>query len=267
MLLAGIIIIILLISVLFLALPIIVAISMSFDARGYLGPFPPPAYSLRWYGKFFDESYFIDGLKTSLLVSSIAALITSVVGVAAAVALDRSKFIGKNALISFFLSPLIVPAVVIGFSLLVFLSHLGFYDGFIRLICGHTVIAAPYVIRTTFTGLSGIRKSFVEAAMNLGATELQAFWAITFPLAKTGIIAGAVFAFAFSLDDVAVSIFLSDPNSYTLPVALVSMMRANFDLTIAAASVLFMGVTLLVVFVLDRLLGLDQVIGQGMYRS
>ena len=84
---------------------------------------------------------------------------------------------------------------------------------------------------------------------------------------RTGIVAGAVFAFSFSLDDVAVSLFLVDPGSMTLPVALVSMMRANFDLTIAAASVLLMGFTLASIFVRDRVVGLDTVVGQGIYRA
>ena len=74
--------------------------------------------------------------------------------------------------------------------------------------------------------------------MSLGANERQAFWDVTFPLARTGIVAGAIFAFAFSMDDVVISLFLSDPTTYTLPVALISMMRANFDLTIAAAAVM-----------------------------
>ena len=122
-------------------------------------------------------------------------------------------------------------------------------------------------VRATLAGLVGIRPSFTEAALSLGANERQAFWKVTFPLARTGIVAGAVFAFAFSFDDVAVSLFLVDPGSVTLPVALVSMMRANFDLTIAAASVLLMGFTVVLIFVLDRVVGLDTVVGQGIYRA
>ncbi len=90
---------------------------------------------------------------------------------------------------------------------------------------------------------------------------------MTFPLVRTGVAAGAVFAAAFSLDDVAVSLFLSDPTTYTLPVALVSMMYANFDLTIAAASVLFIVFTVALMIVLDRVVGLDTVVGGGLYRA
>ena len=215
---------------------------------------------MRWYEKFFTDAYFLNGLKTSVILASIAALVSTLVGVTAALVLDRYEFPGKEALAAFFLSPLIVPAVVIGFALLLFFAMLGIFDGFPRLMGGHIIITIPYSVRTTLAGLVGIRKS-------LGANERQAFWEITFPLAKTGIVAGAVFAFAFSMDDVAVSMFLTDPKAYTLPVAMISSMRANFDMTISAAAVLLVVMTLVLLFVLDRVVGLDKLIGQGVYRA
>ena len=115
-------------------------------------------------------------------------------------------------------------------------------------------------------GLAGIDRSLTEAALVLGATERQAFWDVTFPLARTGIVSGAIFAFAVSMDDVAVSIMLTDANTYTLPVALISSMRANFDLSIAAASVMLMLVTLVLILILDKFVGLNRVIGQGVFR-
>ncbi|MGI9413599.1 MAG: ABC transporter permease, partial [Hyphomicrobiales bacterium] len=101
----------------------------------------------------------------------------------------------------------------------------------------------------------------------LGANERQAFWDVTFPLARTGMVAGAVFAFAFSMDDVAVSLFLTSPETYTLPVAMVSMMRTNFDLTIAAASVVLMLFTLGLIMLLEWIVGLERLIGGGVFRS
>ncbi len=222
---------------------------------------------MRWYEKFFTDAYFLNGLKTSVILASIAALVSTLVGVTAALVLDRYEFPGKEALAAFFLSPLIVPAVVIGFALLLFFAMLGIFDGFPRLMGGHIIITIPYSVRTTLAGLVGIRKTMTEAALSLGANERQAFWEITFPLAKTGIVAGAVFAFAFSMDDVAVSMFLTDPKAYTLPVAMISSMRANFDMTISAAAVLLVVMTLVLLFVLDRVVGLDKLIGQGVYRA
>ncbi|MBW2430269.1 MAG: ABC transporter permease [Deltaproteobacteria bacterium] len=263
----GIILLMIAAALAFLVVPIVVAILMSFDGRGYLGSFPPPSFSIDWYKNFLSDSYYLDGLKLSLFLAVIATVLSTVTGVSAAVVLDRYEFKGKKVLESFFLSPLIVPGVVIGFALLLFFAQMGLLQGLPRLLGGHIIITFPYTVRTTLAGLVGIRKTLTEAAMSLGANERRAFWDITLPLARTGIIAGSVFAFAFSMDDVAVSMFLTSPDRYTLPVAMVSMMRTNFDLTIAAGAVLLILFTLILILVLDRIFGLDKLIGHGIVRS
>jgi len=251
----------------FLVTPMAVLAALSFDNRAYLGPFPPDEWSLRWYARFFSERYYLVGLRTSVLVSGIATMLSCILGVGAALVIDRHDFRGKEVVSAFFLSPLIVPSVVIGFALLNFYSRIGLFDGFTRLVGGHVLMTIPFVVRATLASLAGIPKSLTEAALALGATERQAFWEVTLPLARTGIIAGAIVAFAFSFDDVSMSLFLSNPRAYTLPVAMVSMMRSNFDLALAAASMLFVVVALLAVVMLDRVVGLGRVIGQGVYRS
>ncbi|MFI4986492.1 MAG: ABC transporter permease [Alphaproteobacteria bacterium] len=251
----------------FLLTPIVVTAVMAFDARPYLGPLPPPALSLRWFAKFFSDDYFLRGLGTSVELAVLSVTVSLCVGVATAIAVDRASFRGKEALISFFLSPLIVPPVVTGFALLLFLSEMGLINGFLRLLCGHIIITAPYTVRATLAGLNGIDPSLTEAALSLGATERHAFWDVTFPLARTGIVSGAIFAFAVSMDDVAVSIMLTDAKTYTLPVALISSMRANFDLSIAAASVMLMLLTLALILILEKFVGLNRAIGQGVFRS
>ena len=256
-----------LITVVFLFAPIIVSILMSFDARSYLGRFPPTEFSFQWYARFFSDTYYLTGLRTSLLIATIAATVSTCAGVCAAIVLDRYDFPGKQALETVFLSPLVIPAVVIGFALLLFFALIGVFQGYPRLLAGHIIITFPYTVRTTLAGLTGIRRTLTEAAMTLGANERQAFWDVTFPLARTGMVAGAVFAFAFSMDDVAVSLFLTSPTTYTLPVAMVSMMRTNFDLTIAAASVVLMLFTIGLIIILDWIVGLERLIGGGVYRS
>jgi putative spermidine/putrescine transport system permease protein len=250
----------------FAALPILVSIVLSFDGRTFIGPFPPQSLSLRWYAEFFNDSYYHEGLKTSLLVSGIATLVSTVTGVAAAVALDRFDFTGRQVLQALLVSPLVIPTVVIGFAMLMFASRIGIVDGLPRLIMGHIIITLPYVVRTTLASLVGIRPSLFEAALSLGATPAQALLKVTLPLAKTGIVAGAIFAFVMSFDEVAVSLFLSDPFVYTLPVALLAQMRADLNLTVAAVSVIFLVFTLLLIWLLDRTIGLDRLVGQGIYR-
>ena len=252
--------------VVFLLMPIFVTTLMAFDARDYLGPLPPPALSFRWFTAFFSDSYFLTGLGTSVKLALASVAISLGAGLATAYALDRAQFAGKEHLVSFFLSPLVVPPVVVGFALLLFLSKIGVINGFARLLCGHVIITVPYTIRATLAAMSQIDRSYTEAALVLGATERRAFWSITFPLARTGIISGAIFAFAVSMDDVAVSIMLTDAHTYTLPIALISSMRANFDLTIAAASLMLMGMTVVLIVLLEKFVGLNRAIGEGAFR-
>jgi putative spermidine/putrescine transport system permease protein len=254
------------VGLVFLAAPLLVTALLAFDARNYLGQLPPPALSLHWFDKLFSQDYVVAGLSTSLEIAVLATLVNVLIGGAAAVGLDRTTFAGKDALLSAFLSPLMVPAVVTGFALLLFLSSVGIVGGFARLLCGHVIITLPYTIRATLSSLVGRDPRLTEAALVLGATERQAFWNVTLPLIRTGIVTGAVFAFAISMDDVAVSMFLTDPTTYTLPVALVANMRASFDLTIAAA-VLLTGITTVLILILERLVGLDRILGQGLFRS
>lgn len=251
----------------FLVTPLLVTCLLAFDSRSFLGPLPPPALSLRWFEKLASLDYVATGLATSLKIAVLATVIDVLVGTTAAVALDRGDFRGRGLLMAAFLSPLIVPAVVIGLALLLFLSRIGVVDGFTRLLCGHVVITLPYVVRTVLASLAGRDRRLTEAALVLGATEREAFWTITLPLIRSGMVTGAVFAFAVSLDDVAVSMFLTDPSTYTLPVALVSSMRASFDLSIAAAAVLLMAVTAVLIIVLERFVGFDRLLGQGLFRS
>jgi putative spermidine/putrescine transport system permease protein len=249
-----------------LVVPVLMTLVASFDARNFMGPFPPKQLSLRWYAKLFDNHRYLIGLTTTLMVTFPAALIATAIGVTTAVALHRGRFRGREAIAGLFLSPVIVPGVVIGFSLLLFLAKLGIGDGLTRLLLGHVLISIPYTVRTTLSGLVGIRPSLNEAALVLGANEWQSFRTVTFPLAKTGIISGFLIAVAFSLDDVAVSAFLGDSTHYTFSISLLSDMRANFDLTTAAASVLLIGFTVALVFVIDRLVGIEKVFGASVHR-
>ncbi|MGO7166445.1 ABC transporter permease [Rhizobium leguminosarum] len=251
----------------FLAIPLVITCVMAFDARTYLGPMPPPALSLHWFERLVSQADILASLRTSLILAVLTTVLSVTIGTAAAVGLARGNFPGKAALTSAFLSPLIVPPVVIGFGLLLFLSKAGITNGMARLLLGHVIVTLPYCIRTSLASLLGSDQRLTEAAMVLGATERHAFWTITLPLMRTGVVTGAIFAFAISMDDVSISLFLSDPSATTLPVTLVSNMRAAFDLTIAAAAVVLIAVTALLIVVLDRVVGFDTVVGQGLFRS
>jgi putative spermidine/putrescine transport system permease protein len=254
-------------AVLFLLIPIVVSVILSFDDRQFLGAFPPTRFSLRWYRSFIENPAYLDGLFNSLKLAVLSTVISTIAGACAAYVLAGSEWPGRDAVETLFLSPKFVPTVVIGFSILGFASAIQVFDPFTRLIMGHVVITIPFAVRATLASLVGIRHSLVEAAMSLGAPPWRAFLDVTLPLARTGIIAGALMAFVLSFDEVAVSLFLSDAFTQTLPIALVAEMRANLNLTVAAVSTVFAAITVLMVFFLDRTVGLDSVVGQGMYRG
>ena len=259
--------VLLLLGIGFLVVPMIVALILSFDGRDFLGSFPPPSFSLKWYRALAANDTYLDALKISLQIGVAATLVSVVTGAMAAVALDRYALPGRAWIEAAMLSPKFVPTVVVGFSLLGLLSALGIRDGWWRLFAGHVVITFPFTVRATLAAVVGVRLSLVEAAMSLGAREGRALVDIVLPLARTGVVSGALFAFVLSFDEVAVSLFLSDPFTTTLPVALVAEMRANLNLTIASVSTLFALLTLVLIVALDRLVGLDRVIGYGVYRT
>ena len=256
----------LLATVLFLLLPIIVSVFLSFDDREFLGAFPPSTFSLRWYRSFLENPAYLDGLVTSVKLALLSTAISATAGSAAAVALSQARWRGRDLMETLFLAPKLVPTVVVGFSILGFASAIQLFDPFTRLVMGHVIITIPFTIRATLASLVGIRRNLVDAAVSLGAPPWRAFLDVTLPLARTGVIAGALMAFVLSFDEVAVSLFLSDAFTQTLPIALVAEMRANLNLTVAAVSTVFAALTIVVVILLDRAIGLDNIIGRGMYR-
>jgi putative spermidine/putrescine transport system permease protein len=198
-------------------------------------------------------------------VSAIVALVTgalaTALGTLAALVLVRQQFTGRGALNAFFLSPLMVPAVVLGIALLQFYTRVGITRTPFALVCGHLIITVPYVIRLVSTSLAGFDRSLELAAMNLGATPWQAFRRVTLPLIRPGVTAGATFAVIVSFDDVSVSLFLAGPHSTTLPVRIFSYIEQTFDpLATAVCSVLIV-IAAIGVLVIERSIGLGRMFG------
>ena len=249
-------------TILFIYLPIVVAIILSFDPRGYLATFPPTGVSLRWYAFFFSYGSFMSGLKVSVILGVSTVIVSTLVGIPAALALVRHPFLGKELLSTLMTSPIVVPGVVSGVALVTFLmGFLRFYDSFTNLLIAHTIITFPYQLRTVSAALVGFDRALEEAAMNLGANELQTFFKVTLPIIKPAVIAGAIFAFSISFDNVSLSVFLTDPFTTTFPITLLGYLRNKIDPGIAAASVVLMIFTLLLVMAIDRLVGIDKFTG------
>jgi len=244
----------------FLLAPLVFVVVVSFNG-GTTPKFPPEGFSLQWYGVALSNPNFTGSALTSLVLAAAATLVGTPLGVAAAFGIARGRFPGKGFLEAVFLSPLIVPGIVIGVALLVSLASIGLRDAPIRLLIGHVLLILPYVLRTTLAGLASFDRAVEEAAVTLGAGRAQVLWHITLPALRPAILAGAAFGFIISFDDAAVSIFLIDAHATTLPLAIMSYMQYNFDPSIAAISSMLIALTLAGAVFIERVFGLKRFLG------
>lgn len=244
----------------FLLAPIAVVVLVAFTPEGWL-QIPTTRFSLRWFRAIPDHPEFVEAFRNSVLIALAASIGATVLGTLAALALVRYRFVGRELLSSFLLSPLMVPTVMTGVSLLYFFSRLALASTLPGLVIAHVVVTVPYVIRTVSAGLAGFDRSLELAAMNLGANRLQAFLRVTLPLILPGIMAGVVFAFIVSFDELTVTLFVTGPRLATLPIRIYNYITYITDPFVAAVSATLVFLTLGVVLILERLVGLDRLLG------
>lgn len=209
--------------VLVLMAPLLVLIAVSFTTAGYVA-FPPQGFTLHWYWEALHKEEYIRSFVISILVAALTAGAATLVGTLVALAVVRYRFPGREAINAFFMSPLILPTIVIGIALLQFYNRIGIGSTVTSLVMGHVIITTPYVIRLVAASLTGIDRAVERAAQNLGAPPLRVFRRVTLPLIRPGLLAGAVFAFITSFDNVTVSVFLTSPKLVTLPIRIYSQM-------------------------------------------
>jgi putative spermidine/putrescine transport system permease protein len=241
----------------FILAPILVIIPVSFSETQYL-VFPPQGFSLRWYVNFFKTRELTTALGTTLHLAFWTTLSATVAGTMVAMAIVRYRFRGRETIRTLLMAPIVMPRLVLGIAFLLFFSKTVLSGAFGALLAAHLVIALPYVIRTVGASLLGLDRSLEEAALSLGATPLLTFRTITLPLLKPGILAGAIFAFVTSFDELVVSLFLTGPNLTTLPVQIYNYIEYTSDPTIAAISVVLIVFTSLVVLITERIVGFGQ---------
>jgi putative spermidine/putrescine transport system permease protein len=233
--------------------PLVVVIGVSFNT-GAGFDFPPIGLSLRWYEKFFASAAFVNAFfRVSLSVGLLTALLATLIGGLAAIGVVRFRFRGRDAVESFFLTPLLVPHILLGAALYLFYARLDMKSSLLTIMLAHLVIATPYVIRSVTAGLIGIDLRLEEAAMSLGASRVQAFLKVTLPLLRSSLVSGAIFAFIVSFSDINLSLFLSGPGATTLPVHIFAEIQWGGDPTIAAASVLQIVIVGLLILLVQRL--------------
>ena len=239
----------------FLLAPIAIVFVFAVNPTPYIS-FPPVGFSLRWFEKFFTSAEFMSALWLSFRVALAVLLLSTVTGAMCALALVRGNLPGARVLTAFFMSPLMLPAILTGLALFQVYLLSGIGRPVWGLVMGHTLVAVPYVLRTTLAVLHNFDRRIEEAAAVLGASPTRVFFEITLPLIRPGVIAGGIFAFIVSFDQFPISLFLVMPRGETLPVVMFNYMKFDLDGTIAAASMVSILLALAVVLVIDRLVGL-----------
>ena len=239
----------------FLAAPILIVVIVSFSSQSYVG-FPLTGISLKWYLRIWEYRPFIESMITSTKLALASAFCGAALAVPAALGLSRNNGSLAAALVSFLMSPLSIPAVMLGFALLYYLSWLGLGVSFMSLLIAHTIIAIPYILRTVIAGYRGLGPTYEEAARILGAGPWRCFWHVTLPLIRPSIFAGGLFAVLISFDNLPISFFFGNASTNTLPVVMLSYLQNQFDPAIAAIGTVQMGLALLLLLVVERIYGL-----------
>jgi putative spermidine/putrescine transport system permease protein len=242
---------------LFITLPIAAVVVISFSDSSFIA-FPITGLSLKWYRHIIEYRPFVTSLATSIELALASTVLGAVLGVPAALALARSRRALTGVIANLLLAPLSVPAIVLGFALLYFLSALSFGLSFGALLIAHTVAGIPYIVRTVLATYRAVPTDLEECASILGATRGQVLWHLTLPMVRPGIFAGGMFAVLTSLDNLPLSFFFGTATTNTLPVVMLSYMENQFDPSIAAISTVQMLIAVSCLFVLDRIYGVER---------
>jgi len=243
---------------LFITLPTVVVIAVSFNPTAILS-FPPSGLSLRWYENVLTYPQFQRAAVNSLVVTGAAVALALPVGTLAALALERGRLRGRNAWAAVLLSPLVVPGVAAGLGFLILAAALGLLRSRSVLIAAHVALVLPFVVRAVWVSVRNLDPALERAAASLGAPPSRVFRRVTLPLLKPGLFAALLFAVVVSLNEFVVSLFISNRVTEILPVAMFTYVVNYTDPTIAALSSLFIVATFVVVWLADRYLDLARV--------
>jgi putative spermidine/putrescine transport system permease protein len=243
--------------VVFILAPIVVVCAMAFTPEGYLS-LPTKGLSLRWFRAILDYPEFLRAFRDSLWLAALSSTIAIGLAVPAALAIARYRFPGREAMTALFLSPLMIPHVVLGIAFLRFFSQIGLSGSFLGLTLSHIIVVLPFALRLVLAASYGIDQRIEHAAISLGANSFVTFRRVTLPLIMPGVVSGWVLAFINSFDEVTMTVFIASPSTTTLPVRLFLYIQDNIDPLVSSISASLILMTAVVMIVLDRLFGLDR---------
>jgi putative spermidine/putrescine transport system permease protein len=241
-------------TVFFLVAPTLVVVPMSFTASNAL-TFPPEGLSTRWYEKMLTDPQWSTGFTNSFQVAFSTAILATILGTLAALGTVRGRFPGRSAVQGIILSPLIVPVIIIAIGMFSLFVRWKIAGSLVGLVLAHTALAVPFVVVNVATSLRTVDRNLELAAQSLGAGPAQTFRRVTLPIILPGVLAGGLFAFITSWDEVVVAIFLTSARFRTLPVEMWEQVRQVVDPTVAAVATTLLAVTttiLVLIFVVRR---------------
>jgi putative spermidine/putrescine transport system permease protein len=249
--------------VIFTLAPIVVVCVVAFTPEGYLS-LPINGPSLRWFRTIARYPEFINAFWTSIWLGTVSSVIALMFSVPAALAIARYDFRGREALTALFMSPLMIPHVVLGIAFLRFFTQIGIGGTFLGLVLSHIVVVLPFALRLTLASATGMDPRIEQAAISLGASDWTVLKRITLPLIVPGLASGWALSFITSFDEVTMTVFIAAPGTETLPVRMFLYIQDNIDPLVTSVSASVIAATVVALIVMDRIYGLERLlVGRG----
>lgn len=230
-------------ALLFLVLPALIALPVSLTPKRYLS-MPTDALSLRHYANLFGSTEWLSSIGQSAVIAIGSAAIATVLGTLCAIGLWRISSRASEVIRGFLLMPLIIPPIISAMALYRAWVKIGLLDSYVGMILAHAILAAPMVLLTVSASLANFDLRLEQASRNLGAPLGTTLKRVILPSIRPGILAGAIFAFILSWDEIVVALFIAKFRIYTLPRRMWDGIRENTDPTVAAAAVVLITVTI-----------------------
>lgn len=221
----------------FLLIPIIVIPILSVGTSIWL-EFPPPGFTMKWYKTLFSSTEWFIPIMNSLKIAIPVVFLSLLFGTPVAYAVVRGNFKGRNLLNSLFATPMMMPYIIFAVAIYSVYLAIGLNGTFLGMIIAHVILVLPFVITNIANSLRTVNPSIEQAALSCGAGYIKTFFTITLPLIKNGVIAGAIYAFFLSWDEVIVAIFITTPDTMTLPVKIWQSLRLDLSPVLASVATL-----------------------------
>lgn len=245
---------------LYLLLPVIFAVVISVNPSD-LYTFPPESITLKWYAAVLERTQWIDSFVLSFQYSILATVIAIVLSSSAAYAIARFEFRFRNLLDAATFLPLMIPQIILGLALLLFLQLFDLNNTLIGLSLALAVYATPYATRSILAAMQNFDRSVEEAAYNLGADEIQTFLRVTFPMLLPGLLTAAIFSFVVTYSNLQIAVFLTGAGMTPIPVRIFAQMQFGGSPIIAAVATINIVIVLAAIVITERLFGAAEALG------